>query len=511
MAAPYLLLAFTTVLPEDHVRAALRRDATHIALGVLFIAIGLAAASVFKLRTRNRDKIVLWFGVFALLFGVRLLALADTVRFATGVPDHFWFYFAAGISYVIPVPALLFLREIFVSWRPVLGWLFRFQLLFAGTALVCDQVLGRPESLRSLNSALMLVAFLALIVALFRRSGSDSSVRALRVGALTFSLTVILRNLATLDVLPSRLDLEPLGFAVFLAALGRVVVIRTLEREERLMALDKELAVARQIQEAILPRCIPQLPSLSIAARYVPMTAVAGDFYDFLCIDDRRMGILVADVSGHGVPAALIASMVKIAISAQAHHADNPAQVLSGMNQTLCGKLHGQFVTAAYLFVDLEKCRIRYGAAGHPPLLWWRKSERKIESLVENGLVLGLVPQARYAFVERPITGADRFLLYTDGLIEATDGSEEVFGDERVQKILLASDGLTADQVATSLLGDLERWAGYTTGRNQEDDLTVVVVDLRHSEADEAAAEPTASRLSEIRCGVPGGVQTNHP
>ncbi len=473
-----LLFAFTTVLPEDHVRAALRRDAMHVALGVLFIAIGLAAASVFKVRTRNRDTIVLWFGLFALLFGVRLLALADTVRFATGVPDHVWFYVAAGISYLIPVPALLFLQEVFGAWRPVLGWLLRFQVLFAGTALVCDQVLGRPESLRSINSALMLVAFLALIVALFRQRGSDSSVRALRVGALSFSFTVVLRNLATLNVLPARLDLEPVGFAVFLAALGRVVVIRTWEREERLVALDKELAVARQIQESILPRCIPQLPRLSIAARYLPMTAVAGDFYDFLYIDDRRLGILVADVSGHGVPAALIASMVKVAISAQLHHADNPAQVLAGMNQTLCGKLQGQFVTAAYLFVDLDECRIRYGAAGHPPVLWLRKAERNIEPLVENGLVLGLMPQARYAFVERSVTGADRFLLYTDGLIEATDGSEEAFGDERVQKILLASDGLSADQFATSLLGDLERWAGYATGRNQEDDLTVLVVDL---------------------------------
>lgn len=489
----HLLFAFTAVLPEDYVRAALRRDSMHVALGVLFIAIGLAAASIFKVRTRNRDTTVLWFGLFALFFGVRLLALADTVRFATGVPGHFWFYVAAGISYLIPLPALLFLQEVFGAWRPVLGWLLRFQVLFAGTALVCDQVFGRPESFRTLNSALMLLAFVALIAALFRQSGSDSSVRALRVGALTFSFTVVLRNLVTLNILPSRLDLEPVGFAMFLAALGRVVVNRTLEREERLLALDKELAVARQIQESILPRHIPQLPGLSIAARYLPMTAVAGDFYDFLCIDERRLGILVADVSGHGVPAALIASMVKVAFSAQLDHADNPAQVLGGMNQTLCGKLQGQFVTAAYLFVDLEEYRIRYGAAGHPPLLWWRKSEREIEPLLENGLVLGLMPQARYAFVERPFKGADRFLLYTDGLIEATDGSEEVFGNERVQKILLAGDGLSADQVATSLLGDLEHWAGYATGRSQEDDLTVLIVDLNHHSMPTTKPEPMST------------------
>ena len=84
------------------------------------------------------------------------------------------------------------------------------------------------------------------------------------------------------------------------------------------------------------------------------MTAVAGDFYDFLEMDAHRIGILVADVSGHGVPAALIASMVKVAFAAQREHAESPAAVLAGMNETLCGRLAGQYVTAAYLFVDIR-------------------------------------------------------------------------------------------------------------------------------------------------------------
>ncbi len=121
------------------------------------------------------------------------------------------------------------------------------------------------------------------------------------------------------------------------------------------------------------------------------MSAVAGDFYDFLRPDEHHLGIQNADGSGHGVPAALIASVVKGAISAQLPHADDPAKVLAGMNQTLCGKLQGQFVTAAYLFIDLEERRIRYGAAGHPPLLWFRKGDRTVEPVVKNGLVLGLI------------------------------------------------------------------------------------------------------------------------
>jgi phosphoserine phosphatase RsbU/P len=102
------------------------------------------------------------------------------------------------------------------------------------------------------------------------------------------------------------------------------------------------------------------------------MSSVAGDFYDFIIVDEKHLGILVADVSGHGLPAALIASMLKVALAAQSSHAFDPARVLAGLNESLCGKFKDHFVTAAYIFVDMEKNYIRYAGAGHPPLLLWR-------------------------------------------------------------------------------------------------------------------------------------------
>ena len=120
----------------------------------------------------------------------------------------------------------------------------------------------------------------------------------------------------------------------------------------QLSAIQHELEMARKIQLSILPREVPRVEGVEIAARYVPMTSVAGDFYDFIPVDDKRFGALVADVSGHGVPAALVASMLKIALAAQSPHASDPARVLAGLNQALCGKFATHFVTAAYLFVD---------------------------------------------------------------------------------------------------------------------------------------------------------------
>jgi serine phosphatase RsbU (regulator of sigma subunit) len=147
------------------------------------------------------------------------------------------------------------------------------------------------------------------------------------------------------------------------------------------------------------------------------MAAVAGDFYWFIAVDPHRAGFLVADVSGHGVPAALIASMIKVPMQSVVPCADDPQAVLRGLARALSGQLHGQFVTAAYLWLDTENRRALYSAAGHPPLLRWRKG--KLERIQSNGLLLGVRPEDdAYPVCTTPIQPGDRFLLYTDGLTE---------------------------------------------------------------------------------------------
>ena len=230
-------------------------------------------------------------------------------------------------------------------------------------------------------------------------------------------------------------DFEFIGFGVFLCSLGYLVAQRSLRTEEALLTIRNELEIARRIQTSILPEAMPTLRGLTVAAQYVPMSQVAGDFYDFLQVDDRRVGVLIADVSGHGVPAALVASMVKVAIAAQGEHADDPARVIAGLNSILSGKLQGQFVTAAYLFLDLEAGIGRYSATGHPPLMHFVAADRSIHDVVENGLILGVMPLAKYETKVLTFGSGDRFLLYTDGVLEADHRGEE-FGEVRVKQIL---------------------------------------------------------------------------
>jgi serine phosphatase RsbU (regulator of sigma subunit) len=272
---------------------------------------------------------------------------------------------------------------------------------------------------------------------------------------------------------------EPFGFTVLIACLGTVAVWRVLADAERLVAINRELAIARHIQSSILPQSMPRVSGLTLTARYRPMTAVAGDFYDVLEIDDDRLGILIADVSGHGVPAALIASMVKVALAAQREHAASPASVLAGLNTALCGRLAGQFVTAAYLFIDGRSKLIRYAAAGHPPMLRSGTADGNVVEVERNGLILGLMEPQTYGELEDCLRVRDRFLLYTDGLIEASNRNDEFFGLERLKATFGAGATFGADGLADTLLMTVDRWSGNAP----RDDLTLVVADWNAPDA----------------------------
>jgi len=243
---------------------------------------------------------------------------------------------------------------------------------------------------------------------------------------------------------------------------------------QQLWTIQKELETARQIQYSILPDSVPKTEALDIAARYLPMTAVAGDFYDFIVVDQKHLGILVADVSGHGMPAALIASMLKIAFAAQVDHASDPARVLHGLNQALCGKFQHHYVTAAYAFVDVDKHILTYAGAGHPPLLLWGTSFDGVRDISENGLFLGKFEFATYSSVQVSLAPGDWGLLYTDGIPETADANDVEFGTERFREFVAAERNISVDQFADRLLSELSVWSGRRQGQDLNDDVTMV-------------------------------------
>jgi sigma-B regulation protein RsbU (phosphoserine phosphatase) len=275
---------------------------------------------------------------------------------------------------------------------------------------------------------------------------------------------------------------KPFSPAVVKARVRSHILLREARAQlaSQLLALNTELEMARQIQLSILPHSIPKLPGLEIAANFLPMTSVAGDFYDFIQIDEKHIGILIADVSGHGLPSALIASMLQVALTGQAGHASEPAKVLLGLNRALCGKFTENFVTAAYVYADLENNRMRYAGAGHPPVLQWRNSTGKTAQVLENGLVLGMIEGATYEELEFPLEPGDRYVLYTDGILEAANSDQEQFGADRFMRFIENHKQLGADQFSQTFLTELSRWSSQAADQGQQDDITLLVIDYMH-------------------------------
>ncbi len=245
---------------------------------------------------------------------------------------------------------------------------------------------------------------------------------------------------------------------------------------DQLVALGQELKVARRIQLSILPTAIPQLPQLDIQARYRPMNSVGGDFYDFYEIDDQRLGVFVADVSGHGVPAALIAAMVKIAFSVQKPNAHNASMVLTGINHTLVDRIGKQLLTAGYAYLNMETGKLFYASAGHWPLLVWKKQSQTLQTLGPDGFIIGWLSEIDYASMDIELEPGDRILLYTDAILETRNDAGELFGEARFHQLIQDKQELSTADFADFLLRHLTDWSGQADGF--EDDLTLIVIDV---------------------------------
>jgi phosphoserine phosphatase RsbU/P len=469
-----------------------------IAVGVVLFAVGLAALAVYFFRRQTRDLTLIFFGSFVILYSVRLFSDRPLVRSLFTVSPAFWGYLNWVITCTILLPFGLFLYQLVDDrLRNVFRWVIAVQAAFGLLEIVGGMMGVDPGKLHSVNNLVVLGTVAASVVLLFFVRGGKvvpGAVREIRIFTIGFVIWlafIVHANLLGLGVrLPPGQNVEFLGFAAFVVCLGYVTVARIFTNEEHLRSIHQELDLARQIQSFTLPRGIPRLDDLQIAARYLPMSAVAGDFYDFLVVDEKHVGILVADVTGHGVPAALIASMLKVAFSAQAEHAADPARVLTGLNRALCGKFEEHFVTAVYVFADTEKHILRYAGAGHPPLLLASTGSgpESVRQIEENGVMLGLFPEAEYSSKEIQLRAGDRALLYTDGVFEAMNAAQQEFGKPRLAQFLHAHIHLAAEAFTKALLEEVSRWASHSNEHTQDDDITVLALDFRH-----AAATPAAS------------------
>jgi sigma-B regulation protein RsbU (phosphoserine phosphatase) len=453
-------------LTADRVLGTIRHDAPYLFLGAAFTTFGLMSAA-FAILRRKFDAMLLWLALFAMLYGLRLWLQLGTIALMAHTSSGFFYRLQGASNYLVPVPAFFYFQAAgFLGRygrRIAIALAIPFLCLFAGTLLV-----GHRDSFDLANNLIVILSLIALSIESIRRKSVDEDFTIVRWGIAVFVAFALYDNIS--GAFGSHPFKEPLGFAFFLAVLGFVAARRTLLRDQKLGEIQKELEIARRIQIDILPPKYPASGHFQVAARYVPMTAVAGDFYDFLITNPQQAGLLIADVSGHGVPAALIASMVKLAATSQHANAADPAKLLSGMNTVLHGNTQSQFVTAAYVYLDAAASTFRYSAAAHPPMLLLRVGE--VVPITENGLMLAAFSFATYSTVEYSLQPGDRLVLYTDGVLEAANASGEEFGPVRLSALLQDSAHFSAETAVDHIVSSLQAWA-----KSQNDDLTILLCD----------------------------------
>lgn len=467
---------------EGQVLAMLRGQIEQIIFGTIFLFIGLAACSIAAIRRRGRARLFVWLGIWSALYGASLLtrsravyaALPHSIRL--GVP-----YVNAAAAYLVVVIGSLAFLELS---RGKLRLLIKI-VIFAGTAVAAAGIGwflsgGAAGKFIPYNNLVAVCGLIVIITIVSVEKFSDKFMvlpnrRVLAIGTLVFAFEALWVNVARhLDFPPLPPFMDHLAFAAFLLSLGYVGVQIAYANEHRLLSIENELALARKMQLSILPTAIPQVQNVRIAAAYQPMTAVAGDFYEFVPVDGKQVGFLVADVTGHGVPAALIASMIKVAMQSLVPSAHDPREVLRGLNSILFSQSLDQFATAAYLWLDTENGKALYSAAGHPPLLRWR--EGKLERVESNGVMFGVIPDADYPVLDLPICPGDRFLLYTDGVIEPENARGEPFGDGRLEEVVRSHHPRSPSELSDQLLSEIRHW--QPASLPQQDDITLIVIDV---------------------------------
>lgn len=281
--------------------------------------------------------------------------------------------------------------------------------------------------------------------------------------------------------LTGRANKQPLEMSdqellnIFAMHVGTSLHSATLEVGRKLSQY--ELKIAGQIQQRLLPKRLPRLRGYDLHAVYLPRGLVGGDYYDFIQVDNHRIGIVVADVSGEGVPGSLLMTELRATLRAEAPRFESPRELMVRLNRILYEDVpRGMFVTTLYGVLDVASHRARFSSCGHPPAILWHARLKSPEVLHFSGLALGLDEGSRFEASlqeqELSLEPGDRLILYTDGLVEAMDSREQHF-EEHFRKLIPSIADRSSEEFTRAVIDDLKQFQG---SREQQDDLTLVTL-----------------------------------
>jgi PAS domain S-box-containing protein len=376
--------------------------------------------------------------------------------------------------------AIMDLDAKIASWNPAAERLFGYTEAQAIGRSIDDLIAETPELHEEVLEFTKQISSDGRVDAVTRRSRKDGTL--VNVELLAVPVTVGGERVGTYAMYHDITELKRIEEEV--RQLNKDLENRVVERTEQLKSamarqqqetqerqrLEQELHIARLIQQTLLPKSLPGLPDYEVAAYYQPARQVGGDFYDFLELPDGRLGLIVGDVSGKGVPAALVMAITRTMLQA-AYRLGSPGEILEHVNNTLYRDIPpNMYVTCLAALLDSRTGRLQYANAGHD--LPYLRHADGVSKLRATGMPLGLMPGMSYEQKEFTLQPGDSVLLYSDGLVEAHDPQREMFGFPRLQGFVGAHPG--GATLIDTLLAELERFAGEEW--EQEDDITLVTL-----------------------------------
>ncbi|MGH7997771.1 MAG: PP2C family protein-serine/threonine phosphatase, partial [Opitutaceae bacterium] len=284
-------------------------------------------------------------------------------------------------------------------------------------------------------------------------------------------------------------------FAEFLAI--QTLNLRRRDDEVRSRVLARELEIAREIQRSLLPPVLPRLRGFGLAGGWQAAREVGGDFYDAIATGDEELLLVVADVMGKGVPAALFATIIRGLVRGLAAHGESPARLLERLNRLLYAELSGvnMFITAQVVSIDLAGRKIVAAGAGHCPVLYVPEGSREVVPLPTRGVPLGILPDAVYRDQSAKLGRPGTLLAHTDGLTDARSPAGARYGEVRLAEWLRSQSfaRLPAADLRDRLIGELD---AFRAGTPMADDQAFLMLTEECASA-EPAADPGATILAE--------------
>jgi len=238
--------------------------------------------------------------------------------------------------------------------------------------------------------------------------------------------------------------------------------------------MDGELEMASRVQSSLIPRETPQIPGWDFSARWVPARQVAGDFYDYFPVGNGKLGVVIADVVDKGMPASLFMAYSRSLIRASMASAGNPNAGIEAVNRLICADdAYGMFLTLVFAEVGSRSGQVSYVNAGHNPPLYYQAEMDELTALERTGMLVGVEAEAVYEERQISLQGGDFILMYTDGITEAINTQEQVFGMERLRSVVMELRHRSAEQIAQGIQLAIET---FTASMQPFDDITLMVI-----------------------------------